>query len=254
MAKTKLISIILCIVFVLGYPISCQAHETVSHNWYAKRNNEHKQPILEKQFDFIKDYNAVYVGKEANEKKIYLTFDVGYENGNTEKILNVLKEENIPAAFFVLSHFVNASTHLVLRMQEEGHLVCNHSCNHKDMTKLSKVEFDNELKELDNLMIEKTGKSVARYYRPPRGTFSKESLKWALDNGYKTVFWSLCYADWDNEKQPSPENAKELLKKNIHNGAVILLHPTSATNAAILKDLIQDWKKEGYTFASLEEI
>ena len=254
MINQKLISITLCVILVLGYPISCQAKETPSYNWYAKRNHEHRQPVLEKEFDFIQEYNAVYVGKEDDDKKIYLTFDVGYENGNTEKILNVLKEENVSAAFFVLSHFVNASTHLVLRMQQEGHLVCNHSANHKDMTKLSRSEFDNELKELNDLMIEKTGKTAEPYYRPPKGTFSKESLQWASENGYKTVFWSLCYADWDNNKQPSPEYAKALLDSNIHNGAVILLHPTSATNAAILKDLIQCWKQDGYTFATLRDL
>ena len=251
MKKSLLTIYVILSLFICS--VSCQAQENAYH-WYPKRNKTHEQPILESQFQFIKNYNAVYLGAEKNEKKIFLTFDVGYENGNTEKILNILKEENVPAAFFVLSHFVECNTDLVLRMQTEGHLVCNHSAKHKDMTKLSKDEFEKEITFMEKLVFDKTGRPIDKFYRPPRGIFNESNLKWAEELGYRTVFWSLCYADWDNQKQPNMDYARNLLLDNTHPGVIVLLHPTSSTNANILQKLIRTWKEEGYEFSSLIDI
>ena len=183
---------------------------------------------------------------------VYLTFDAGYENGNVEKILDVLKTENVKGAFFILGNLITRNTELVKRMADEGHTVCNHTVHHKDMTKVSsKEEFSAELCALEELYREYTGKEMAKYYRPPEGKYDEKTLAYANELGYKTIFWSLAYADWDNNKQPSIEKAMKILLDNMHNGAVILLHPTSATNAAIIGELIRTLKAEGYRFGEL---
>ena len=188
------------------------------------------------------------------KKKIYLTFDAGYENGNVEKILDTLKKNDVKGAFFVLPHFIKSNPDLIKRMIDEGHLVCNHSTSHKDMSKISSVEeFEKELSQIEEIYRNQTGKEMAKYFRPPEGRFSEENLKIAQKLGYKTVFWSLAYADWDNNKQMDPEKAKGLLMSRVHNGCVMLLHPTSDTNALIMDDLIKELKSRGYSFESLDE-
>ena len=208
---------------------------------------------------FIEDYGGYYVDKKHGDgvadKVIYLTFDAGYENGNVEKIVDVLGEEGVPAAFFVLDNLITKNKALVMRMIEEGHLVCNHTSKHLDVTKCKTLdEFKAELESLEDIYREVTGCEMPKYFRPPEGKFDEKTLKYANDLGYKTIFWSLAYADWDNNKQPDPEASKKLLLDNIHNGAVILLHPTSTTNAQILSDLITSLKSEGYRFGSLYEL
>jgi peptidoglycan-N-acetylmuramic acid deacetylase len=244
----------LALVCALAFPVSA-----ASLGWYCKRNKEHKQPTLDPKMTVIEKYDAYYVDKnhgDADEDKvIYLTFDAGYENGNVEKILNVLKEESVPAAFFILGNLIRRNKSLVERMQSEGHLVCNHTMHHHNMTKVSSArEFERELASLETLYRETFGSDMAKYYRPPEGTFNEETMKYAQDLGYKTIFWSIAYADWDNDRQPSTKHAMEKILDNLHNGAVILLHPTSATNASIMKDLISEIKKEGYRFGTLHEL
>ena len=171
------------------------------------------------------------------------------------KILDVLKEEELSAAFFILGNLISHDTELVRRMTSEGHTVCNHTLRHKDMSKVTDVtSFLEELHALERLYEEQIGEKMACYYRPPEGKFSRENLAWAKENGYKTVFWSFAYPDWDNKKQMSPEKAKEKILSNIHNGGIILLHPTSATNAAILEEIIAELKAQGYTFGTLDEL
>lgn len=229
-----------------------------AYNWYVKRNGEHKQPVTDSAQALFEKYNAYYVDKKhgdgAAEKVLYLTFDAGYENGNVAKILDVLKEEQAPAAFFVLKNVLTRERSLVERMIEEGHLVCNHTKSHKDMSAASDEAFAEELNGLADIYREQTGKEMPLYYRPPEGRYSENNLRCAQKMGYKTIFWSFAYADWDNDKQPSPESAKKKVLENTHNGAVILLHPTSATNAEILSDLIRTWKAEGYRFGTLDEL
>ncbi|MBR2048843.1 MAG: polysaccharide deacetylase family protein [Oscillospiraceae bacterium] len=199
-------------------------------------------------------YGGAYVGDEG-EQVLYLTFDAGYENGFTPAILDTLKKHQVPAAFFLVGHYLKENPDLVRRMVSEGHTVGNHTMHHPDMSKITDFEsFSKELQELEGLYREITGAEMPKFYRPPQGIYSQENLEMAQKLGYKTVFWSLAYADWDNENQPSPETAMEKLTGRVHNGAVILLHSTSKTNAQVLDQLITRWKEMGYRFGTLEEL
>ena len=202
----------------------------------------------------LQELDGAYVGNNA-EKVLYLTFDAGYENGYTAGILDTLKKHNVPAAFFLVGDYLERNPDLVRRMVEEGHIVGNHTASHPDMSKISqKEEFSKELQEVENLFREITGKELPKFYRPPQGVYSQKNLEHAQQLGYKTVFWSLAYADWDNQKQPTRDYAFGKLMPRTHNGAVILLHATSKTNAEILDELLSQWKAMGYRFASIEEL
>lgn len=225
---------------------------TTAQNWYCKHMENGERPPVPAEMSFIDKYDGYFLGDD--EKVIYLTFDAGYENGNIEKILDVLKAEEVPGAFFILENLAERNTDLVQRMIEEGHTVCNHTAKHKDMTKISKDEFAAELAAMENLYKEKTGCDLAKYYRPPEGKFNEQNLAWAQELGYKTVFWSFAYADWDNDNQMSAEKATAKLLNGTHNGEVLLLHPTSSTNAEILSGLIKSWKEMGYRFGTLDEL
>ncbi len=215
--------------------------------------------MCDSEMRFIEKYDGYYIDTQnsdpaATEKVIYLTFDVGYENGNVAKILDTLKAEEVPAAFFVLDHLVKSESDLVRRMASEGHLVCNHTASHRDMTKVHSAEsFTAELKKLEDSCAE-IGVVVAKYYRPPEGRFSEENLKFAMDAGFKTVFWSFGYVDWDNERQMAPDDAMTKILDGLHNGEVLLLHPTSETNAKIMPDLIRELRARGYRFGTLDEL
>ncbi len=227
--------------------------------WYIKRNTEHKQPLPPPSFSVIEKYGAYFVDKRhtenSEEKILYLTFDAGYENGNVEKILNTLRDEGVPGAFFILDNLIVRNPDLVKRMRDEGHLVCNHTLRHRDMSKITdKAEFSRELSALSDLYRERIGGEMAPYYRPPEGKYTEENIKMASELGFKTVFWSFAYADWDNAKQPPREAAIKKIMEHTHNGAVLLLHPTSATNAEILSELIRIWKAQGYRFGTLDEL
>lgn len=199
-------------------------------------------------------YDAAYIG-DTGEKVLYLTFDAGYENGCTGKILDILKKHNVPAAFFLVGHYIKSNPDLVKRMAEEGHTVGNHTMHHYDMQKISDFDsFSKELQDLEALYSEITGKELPKYYRPPQGTYSRENLEMAQKLGYHTVFWSLAYVDWNTKAQPSKDTAFQKLLPRTHNGAVILLHSTSTTNAEILDELLTRWKGEGYTFATLDDL
>lgn len=233
--------------------------ETTAYNWYCKHTKDHSQPTLDFLLSFTKDNDAYYIDKKHTdygdeEKVIYLTFDAGYENGNIEKILDTLKKEEVPGAFFVLENLVKSNSELVKRMSDEGHLICNHTASHKDMSNVTdKDEFLSELETLEAACSE-IGVECAKYYRPPEGRFTEQNLKFASAAGYKTVFWSFAYVDWDNKAQMSESAAIKKVLDGTHNGEVILLHPTSATNAAILDDLIKAWRDEGFRFGTLDEL
>ena len=256
----KLISLtvcVICVAFFMSSQISAASDQVFS--FYCVRNKEHKQPRLDANMTFIEKYDGYYVDKKhpdsSEDKVVYLTFDAGYENGNIEKILDVMKAEGVTGAFFILGNLINKNPQLVCRMADEGHIVANHTNTHKDMTKIDDMEvFSAELNALERLYEDTTGKRLANYYRPPEGKFDERSLELAQSLGYKTIFWSFAYADWDNEKQPSPSEAKTKIFDNLHNGAVILLHPTSATNAAIMSDVIKELKSQGYRFGTLDEL
>ena len=259
MTKIYKFCAVLAVLFLLipstvdGFDMTA-SNASESFNYYCKRNSEHKTPTLDPRFDFMKKLGGYYVG-EQDDKVIYLTFDAGYENGNIQRILDTLNSHGATGAFFVLDNLIRRNTELVKRMADDGHLVCNHTARHKDMTRITdKASFEKELSDLSSYYTEMTGKQMAMYYRPPEGRFSEENLKFANELGYKTVFWSFAYADWDNNKQPDPEKAKKLILDNTHNGMVVLLHPTSKTNADILDSVLTEWEGMGYRFGTLNEL
>ena len=202
----------------------------------------------------LAQYDAYYLG-DTSKKVIYLTFDCGYENGYTNQILDTLQKHQAPAAFFVVGHMIESAPEIVRRMVEEGHIVGNHTYHHPDMSAISdQVSFQKELDDLAALYQETTGQELSRFYRPPQGKYSVENLKQAQALGYHTVFWSLAYVDWNVDDQPTEEEAYSKLLPRIHDGAIVLLHSTSQTNAEILDDLLTKWEDMGYTFAPLTEL
>ena len=223
-------------------------------SWGLSFRQEGQPPIGNADRKQLQQYDAAYIG-DPGEKVLYLTFDAGYENGCTEKILDTLKKQEVKAAFFLVGNYIEKNADLVRRMAEEGHTVANHTMHHPDMSKLSdKAAFSKELTELETLYKETTGLDMPKYYRPPQGIYSEENLKTARELGYKTVFWSLAYVDWNTDSQPTAETAFSKLLPRTHNGAVVLLHSTSATNAQILEELLARWKDMGYRFGTLEEL
>ena len=240
----------LCAALTCGMAISA-AGATDWGLWYG--NGVNQPPNGEDTVQTLAQYGAYYMG-EADEKVLYLTFDCGYENGNTAKILDTLKEHHVPGAFFVVGHYLDAAPELVKRMADEGHLVCNHSDNHPNMTTVSHDRFASELAGLAAQYKELTGRTIAPFFRPPEGSYTYDTLRWAQQLGYHTTLWSVAYADWDPENQPSYASAKQTINSRVHNGAIVLLHAVSSTNAAILDDLITGWKAQGYTFKALSAL
>ncbi len=232
---------------------------TAAQGWYYPHRTDGVQPPVPSELQYIEKYDgycidSTHPSMTEGERVIYLTFDAGYENGNVARILDVLKEKNVPAAFFILENLVQSNGELVRRMAVEGHLVCNHTARHRDMTKMDRDGFAAELAAMEKVYTESTGEKLAPYYRPPEGKTNENNLRWAKELGYKTVFWSYAYADWDNERQMEPAKALDKLLTGLHNGEVLLLHPTSATNAAILSAFIDALTEKGFRFGTLDEL
>ena len=223
-------------------------------SWGLHFQEEGQAPVGNAGPTVLAQYDAAFLG-DPSEPVLYLTFDAGYENGFTAQILDTLKAHNAPAVFFLVGNYLEKEPELVKRMVEEGHTVGNHTWTHPDMSAISdKAAFQKELEQVETRFQEITGQELAKYYRPPQGNYSEDNLKLAKELGYKTVFWSLAYADWDNSKQPTAEEAFSKLIPRVHNGAVVLLHSTSKTNAAILDELLTRWEDLGYRFAPIEEL
>ena len=247
--------IIIAVVLAIGVTAHMLFDNIMSTGaWGLSFRTEGKPPIGPASAAQLRKFDAVYLGNTA-EKVLYLTFDAGYENGCTTKILDTLQKHEVPAAFFLVGHYIESNPDLVRRMVDEGHIVGNHTMHHPDMSKLKDTAtFQKELKDLENLYRSVTGEELPRYYRPPQGIYSEENLKMSKELGYKTVFWSLAYVDWNNDKQPTKEEAFKKLLPRTHDGAVILLHSTSQTNAEILDELLTKWKAMGYRFAPISEL
>ena len=255
MKKRDLLILLIAVVIALAVSISVFASSALTTgSWGLSFRQEGAPPIGNAGKDQLRQYQAAYIG-DTNEKVLYLTFDAGYENGCTAKILDTLKEKQVPAAFFLVGNYIRQSPDLVRRMVAEGHTVGNHTMHHYDMSRLSdKAAFSKELTDLEALYKETVGQELPKYYRPPQGIYSEENLKMAQELGYKTLFWSLAYVDWNNDAQPTREAAFAKLLPRTHNGAVVLLHSTSKTNAEILGELIDKWKEAGYRFGTLDEL
>ena len=223
-------------------------------NWGLSFPTEGQAPTGNASPADLAKYDSYYLG-DTSQKVIYLTFDCGYENGYTGQILDALKKHGAPAAFFVVGHMIESAPDIVRRMAAEGHVVGNHTFHHPDMSSISQQDaFQKELDSLAQLYQQTTGRPLSRFYRPPQGKYSEENLKQAQALGYKTIFWSLAYVDWNTDSQPTAEQAYSKLLPRIHNGAIVLLHSTSRTNAEILDELLTKWENMGYTFASLEAL
>ena len=236
-------------------PVSTAAVIPVSgDNWGLSFPVEGQSPVGNAPREELAQYDAWFLGN-TDEQVIYLTFDCGYENGYTEAILDALKKHSAPAAFFVVGNMIESAPNIVRRMAEEGHIVGNHTFHHPDMSAISdRAAFQRELEELEALYRDTVGTEMPRYYRPPQGKYSTENLAMAKDLGYQTILWSLAYVDWYVDDQPTAEQAYAKLLPRIHNGAVVLLHSTSRTNAEILDELLTKWEDMGYRFASLDEL
>ncbi len=255
MKKHYLTLLCLIVIYSLTMNISAvYAHEyTDSYSWYLQYGEPNTAPRSVDMSQFGEKHHLIWLDKSGSGK-VYLTFDVGYDDGNVEPILDALKKHGAKGAFFVLPNFIKSCPELIERMNSEGHLICNHTTHHKDMSKVtSKEAFAAELADIENLYREQTGHEMAKFFRPPEGKFSENTLKFADELGYKTVFWSLAHADWDKNKQPDPQKALEKLLSRIHDGSVVLLHPTSSTNAKIMDDFLAGIEAKGYGFASLDE-
>lgn len=220
--------------------------------WGFRRGENGEQPVLDIESKKIVDsYNGYSIGN-ANDKKIYLTFDCGYEAGYTNQILDVLKENNVKASFFITAHYFNSANDIVKRMIEEGHIVGNHTVNHKCLPNLTDEQIKDEVMKLHNSVYEQFEYEMC-FFRPPKGEFSERVLDITNSLGYTTVMWSSAYDDWDNEKQNREEYGKKKILENIHNGCVLLLHATSKDNANILNNVIKEVKNMGYEFKNIDE-
>ena len=256
------IAALLVMVFIAGRGVgvavdkweSTYAIVPQADNWGLGFGADGTQPTGNVSAEELKKNDAYYVGDNAS-KNIYLTFDCGYENGNTEKILDALKKHNAPGTFFVVGHFLETSPEIVKRMAAEGHAVGNHTYHHPDMSSIADMtSFQKEVDDVAALYEQITGQELMKYYRPPQGKYSTKNLEMAKKLGYHTFFWSLAYVDWYEDKQPTKEEAFDKLLKRIHPGAIVLLHSTSKTNGEILDELLTKWEEMGYTFHPLSDL
>lgn len=230
------------ILGILGLSILFAAKLNAYGYGYVKRGNDVEIGKYEEE---LKDTNSFYKG---SGKRVYLTFDCGYENGYTAKILETLKKNNVTAIFFITGHYLKTSPTLVQQMREDKQIIANHTNHHKHLTKVSDEAAINDITELETMYLTLTGDALAPFYRPPAGEFTREKLLKVKDLGYTTLFWSLAYHDWDKNLEPT--KALQILEKGLFDGAIILLHAVSETNALILDDFIKLVKSKGYTFSS----
>lgn len=220
--------------------------------WGIKRNDNHEQPdVGNANKEILEKDGGICLGNEKN-KYIYLTFDSGYEAGYTGKILEVLKENNVKVTFFITAHYLNTQPEIVKQMIDDGHIIGNHTVNHKSMPSISDEEIEKEIMKLHQAVYDKFGYEM-RYIRPPKGEFNERTLKKSLSLGYKTVMWSFAYVDWNENQQPSQEQALKTIINNFHPGEIMLLHSNSKTNSEILETIIKEAKKQGHEFKSLDE-
>ena len=250
-----LIAVTICTALAFaGHLLVKNLTAAMAGSWGLSFRQEGYAPVAPASPRELARVDGAYLG-DTNKKVIYLTFDAGYENGCTGKILDILQKHKVPAAFFLVGNYMQTHPDLVRRMAQEGHIVGNHTMHHPDMSKIAdEAAFSRELEGVEALYKEITGQDLPKFYRPPQGVYSQKNLEMAQKLGYKTVFWSLAYVDWNNDAQPTAEHAFSKLLPRIHNGAVVLLHSTSQTNAQILDELLTKWKDMGYSFASVEEL
>lgn len=237
------------ILVLIGIP----AVSAKAYGWGFKRNDEHRQPDIGIYAQEIAGTSSYYVGP-ANEKVVYLTFDAGYDNGVLPKILDCLAEKNVQSTFFVTGDFLTREKCLLLRMVYEGHTIGNHSWSHRDITTLDESALERELHQVEEAYTNLTGLKMKKLFRPPAGQFNRDSLMKVKDLGYKTIFWSVAYKDWETKRQKSQDFAYEQVMGNLHNGAIILLHTVSQTNLEVLPRIIDGIRSAGYEIKNLDHL
>lgn len=248
--KTLLLPIIM---LLLTFFIQINQAYAQGYGWGYKKNNNHQIPDIGKYHEMLKKYGAYYVDY-SGEKVVYLTFDNGYEQGYTEGVLDILKNESVPATFFITGHYVESEPALVKRMVDEGHIIGNHSYHHPDFSVMTKQAIKKELETLEQAVAEISNQKEMKYLRPPRGIFNEQSLKWSNELGYIHIFWSLAFNDWNINQQKGWKYAYDQMMEQIHPGAIVLLHTVSSDNAEALPQVITELKKQGYTFKSLDDL
>jgi len=249
------------VILIFNIFLNVSAREKIiddkNYSWYFIPVKDNAQPNFDIDLDDMKSYGAYAIGGDGNrdDKVIYLTFDFGFENGNVKKCLDALNKNNVKGTFFILENVINTVPELLKEMVETGHIIGNHTMKHKNMCNIRNfIDYEKEIIGLEKLFEEKTGYKMAKFFRPPKGEFTKQNLEFNQKLGYKTIFWSLAYKDWEEKNQPDTAAAIKKVLDRTHNGAVVLLHPTSSTNAAILDSLIIEWQKLGYRFGTLDEL
>lgn len=202
--------------------------------------------------ELLAKYGAKYVG-DTTKKVVYLTFDEGYENGYTPLILDSLLKQNVKAIFFITGPYLKEHEDLVKRMVDEGHEVGNHTVHHPSLPSIGDKEVENELTTLSNSFKEKFGKDM-KFLRPPKGEYSERTLYISNNLGYCNLFWSFAYDDWYKDKQRGTEYALNIVDKNLHNGAVLLLHAVSKDNANAMEGIITNARSKGYEFGDPQDL
>ncbi|ERJ13028.1 delta-lactam-biosynthetic de-N-acetylase [Haloplasma contractile] len=249
---------LLIVIGTIGFLLTTSYYITevqanAGYGWGFKPNDNHKQPEVGIYKDILERHNAYYVGN-SHRKEIYLTFDAGYENGFTDDILDVLKQHDVPATFFVTGTYMKNNPNLIKRMVNEHHTVGNHTFTHPDMTAIDITQYKKELKRVEDEFYKLTNQDMMKIMRPPRGRFSDRSLKIADDLGYHNIFWSLAFKDWETKNQHGWQYAYNSVMNRIHPGAVILLHTVSEDNAKALSHIISDLREEGYDFVPIKNL
>ncbi len=262
--KRWILTALCCLALLIASPLAilhyADARQTAAGavtSWGLSFRKEGEPPVGNADAAYLKQFDAYYVGDTSTEngKTLYLTFDAGFENGNTAPILDALAKHNAKATFFLVKNYLDTAPELVRRMVAEGHTVGNHTATHPDMSKIADhAAFQKELNDLEDAYRTLVGSNMEKLYRPPQGNFSESNLKMAQEMGYRTFFWSLAYVDWYVDRQPTREQALEKLTARVHPGAIVLLHSTSATNAQILDELLTKWEAMGYRFAPLQDL
>ncbi|MGI8314845.1 delta-lactam-biosynthetic de-N-acetylase [Halobacillus mangrovi] len=247
MKKAMIVFIIMALLGLIS-PIVMHAE-----GWGYKKSNNGDTPDVGRYGPMLEKQDGFYVD-DSGDKVVYLTFDNGYEQGYTGQVLDVLKEKNVPATFFVTGHYIESAPDLLKRMVDEGHLIGNHSWSHPDFTQVSKQKMKKELDRVHNSVKKITGQETMTFVRPPRGTFNEQTLKWAKEFGYTHAFWSVAFKDWETNNQKGWEYAYRSVIDQVHPGAVILLHSVSQDNAEALDQLIDELRKRGYHFGSLNDL
>ncbi|MFD0958265.1 delta-lactam-biosynthetic de-N-acetylase [Paenibacillus chungangensis] len=243
------------VIMVVGYGGVITSAAPGAYHFGFKRSIGGKLPSIDEEGfkPIITKHGAMFLG-DTSKKELFLTFDNGYENGLTGEILDVLKDRGVSATFFVTGHYVKDQPELLKRMAAEGHIIGNHSWSHPDMTTLSAEAIKAELHKVKEQVTAITGQDVMNYLRPPRGIFNEHVLASSRHAGYTSVFWSIAYKDWDVNAQRGARYAYEQVVRQLHPGAIILLHSVSRDNAEALGSIIDEARRQGYEFKSLDEL